>query len=147
MFKLSLVVFLWIIQDFLYIGSLHMPIDIVLPIFTNLDDFYSFVYFFKKIIGIQLTYNVVLLSGVQKNESVKHKHIPILFQIIFPYRSLQGIEYISLCYTVGPCYSFILYIAVCICQSQAPVLSLPPSVSPLVNISLVFEIFEFVSVL
>ena len=30
-------------------------------------------------------------------------HIYILFQMIFYYRSLQDIEYHSLCYTVGPC--------------------------------------------
>ena len=29
--------------------------------------------------------------------------IYILFQILFPYRLLQNIEYSSLCYTVGPC--------------------------------------------
>ena len=31
-----------------------------------------------------------------------------VFQILFPYRLLQNIEYSSLCYTVGPCFS-ILY--------------------------------------
>ena len=41
--------------------------------------------------------------------------IYILFQIIFHYRLLKDIEYSSLCYTVGPCYLYILYIVVCIC--------------------------------
>ena len=38
-----------------------------------------------------------------------------LFQILFPYRLLQNIEYSPLCYTVGPCCLSILYIVVCIC--------------------------------
>ena len=37
------------------------------------------------------------------------------FQILFPYRLLQNIEYSSLCYTVGPCWLSILYIVGCIC--------------------------------
>ena len=31
-----------------------------------------------------MIYNVVLVSGVQQNDSVIHIHISILFQIIFP---------------------------------------------------------------
>ena len=60
--------------------------------------------------------------------------ISTLFKILFPYRSLQSIEKSSLCYTVGPYQLSILYIVVCICQSQSPNLSFPPS-SPLVTIS------------
>ena len=41
-----------------------------------------------------------------------HLHLYILFQILFPYRLLQNIEYSSLCYTVGPCWLSILYIVV-----------------------------------
>ena len=37
-------------------------------------------------------------------------HIP--FQILFPYRLLQNIEYGSLCSTVGTCWISVLYIAV-----------------------------------
>ena len=51
-------------------------------------------------------------------------HIYILFQILFHYRLWQITEYSSLCYTVGPCCLSILYIVVCICQSQTPDLSL-----------------------
>ena len=40
--------------------------------------------------------------------------------------SLQSIEQTSLCYTVGPYLLPILYIVVCICQSQSPTFSLPP---------------------
>ena len=38
----------------------------------------------------------------------------ILFQILFPYRLLQNIEYCSVCYTGGPCWLSILYIVVCV---------------------------------
>ena len=37
-------------------------------------------------------YNVVLLSGVQQNDSVIHIHIFVLFQILFSYRLSQNIE-------------------------------------------------------
>ena len=37
-------------------------------------------------------YNVVLVSGAQHSDSVIHIHIFILFQILFPNRSLQSIE-------------------------------------------------------
>ena len=40
----------------------------------------------------------------------KVNHLYPLFQIIFPYNSLQSIE----CYTVGPYLLSILYIVVCI---------------------------------
>ena len=62
---------------------------------------------------VQLIYNVVLVSGVQQSDSDIHMYI--LFQILFHYRLLQGIEYSSLCYTVGPCCLSILYIVVYIC--------------------------------
>ena len=42
----------------------------------------------------------------------------ILFQILFPYRLLQNIEYSPLCYTVGPCFLSILYTVVCICNPK-----------------------------
>ena len=41
--------------------------------------------------------------------------IHILFQILFHYRLLQGIEYSSLCYTVGPCWLSVLCIVGCVC--------------------------------
>ena len=70
------------------------------------------------IIGVELIYKVVLVSGVQQSDShiYIYSHMCIyFFQIIFPYRLLQNIEYGSLCYTVGPCWLSILYIVVCIC--------------------------------
>ena len=57
-----------------------------------------------------------------------------LLQILFPYRSLQNIEYISLCYTVG--FLSVLYTAVCICQFPPPNLPIPLLHPPLVTICL-----------
>ena len=62
-------------------------------------------------------YSVELVLGVQHMDSVIHINewmcvcIYILFQNLF-YKLLQHIEYSSLCYTVGPCCSSILYIGV-----------------------------------
>ena len=46
--------------------------------------FISFVYLFifKIFIGVELIYNVVLASGVQRSDSVIPIHIFILFQIL-----------------------------------------------------------------
>ena len=49
-------------------------------------------YKYLNFIGVQLIYNVVLVSDVQQSDSVIHIHIFIVFQILFPYRSLQSIE-------------------------------------------------------
>ena len=57
--------------------------------------------------------NVVLVSGIQKSDSVIHIQVSILFQILFPFRLLQNIEQSSLCYTVGPYWLSILNIALC----------------------------------
>ena len=51
-------------------------------------------------IGVQLIYNVVLASAVAE-QLVVHIHIATLFQIPFPYRSLQSTEQSCLCYTAG----------------------------------------------
>ena len=40
------------------------------------------------------------------------QHISTLFNILFPYKSLQSIESSSLCYTVGPYWLSIFYIVV-----------------------------------
>ena len=53
----------------------------------------------------------MLVSGVQQSDSVIHIYI----QINFHYRQLKNIEYISLCYTMGPCLLSTLYIVVFIC--------------------------------
>ena len=54
-----------------------------------------------------------------------HIHLSILFQILFPFRLLQNIEQISLCYTVGLYWVSIFNIIACICQSQTFNVSLP----------------------
>ena len=41
------------------------------------------------------------------------KHIYILFHILSHYGLSQDIKYSSLCYTVGPCFLYFLYIIVC----------------------------------
>ena len=64
-----------------------------------------------------------------------HTQIYILFQIPFHYRLLKDTEYSSLCYSVGPCFSSIYYILVCIYQSQIPQF-ISPGFSPLVTVSL-----------
>ena len=71
---------------------------------------------------------------MQQSKSTMYIHISILFQILFPYRLLPS--NIILCYTVGPYYLSILYIAMCISQSQSPNLSLLPHISPLVTMNL-----------
>ena len=48
--------------------------------------FFKFLFYF----GLYLTYNVVLVSGLQQSDSVIH--VFILFQILFPYRLLQSIK-------------------------------------------------------
>ena len=40
--------------------------------------------FKEKFIGVQLTYNVMLVSAVRQSESVIHIHISSLFKILFP---------------------------------------------------------------
>ena len=62
--------------------------------------------------------NVVLVSGVQQSDSLIHIHVSILFQILFPFRLLHNIEQSSLCYTVDPCWLFILNMAVSTWQSR-----------------------------
>ena len=82
-----------------------------------------------------MIYNVALVSGVQ-HLSIDID-IDILFKILFPYRLLQDIELSSLCYTVGPCCSPILYIVVCMYTLIPTSYFIPPlPLSPLVTINL-----------
>ena len=55
--------------------------------------------------------------------------------ILFHSGLLQDVEYSSLCYIVGPCYSPALLIVMCICQSQAPNSFLRLLRSPLVAVN------------
>ena len=44
-----------------------------------------------------------MLGQLQMYSKVIQFYMYILFQILFPYRLLLNIEYLSLCYTIGPC--------------------------------------------
>ena len=59
--------------------------------------------FFFFLIGILLIYNVILVSGVQQNDSIIHIHIYLFFFKLFSrlgyYRVLSRVP----CYTVGYC--------------------------------------------
>ena len=83
--------------------------------------FFIFEWQFLKL-EVQLTYNTVLVSGIQNSDSV-------FLQIIFYYRLLQDNLYNSLCYTVYSCCSSLLHVVVSIYKSQATNLSLPFSLS------------------
>lgn len=58
--------------------------------------------FFKNFIALQLTYNVVLVLGIQQNESIIRIHISIPSQILFPFRALHSIEQMTLCSPILP---------------------------------------------
>ena len=60
----------------------------------------------------------MLVSGIQKGDSVIHIWVSITFQILFPFKLLQNTEQSSLCYTVGPCLLSILNIAECTWKYQ-----------------------------
>ena len=68
----------------------------------------------------------VLVSDVQQSYSVTHIYTHS-FSNSFHYKLLQDTEYNSMCYTVGPYWFSILYIAVCTCESQPSNLCLPSS--------------------
>ena len=57
--------------------------------------------------------NAVLVSVVQKSDSVAHTLVSILFQNLFPFRLLHNIEQSSLRSTVCACWLSILSIVVC----------------------------------
>ena len=83
----------------------------------------------------------MLVSGVPQSDLVIHTHVSICFRILFPSRSLQSIEDSSLYYTIGPCWLSIFYIVVCVCSSQAPDLSLPIYLFPLVILNFVSDFY------
>ena len=80
--------------------------------------------FFNFILEYHCMEYIVLVSGVQQNDSIIHIHVSILFEILFPFRLLQNIEQSSLCYTVGSCWLSILKRVVCIYSSQTHNVSL-----------------------
>ena len=78
--------------------------------------------------GVQLLYNVVLLSAVQQSESVIRIHTSPLFFISFPSGSPQSTQFSSLCYTVGSHQLSILYMVSIeyICPFSLPIHPTPP---------------------
>ena len=93
-------------------------------------------YFKINFIGVQLIYNVVLVSAVQQSESVMHIHVFTLFQIIFPYKLLKNIEQRSLSYNSR--FLLLFYFVYSSVYVSIPVPSLSPTVSPLVTINLFY---------
>ena len=89
-------------------------------IFLNLF-FFFLVYLKNFFIGVQLLYNIVLVSTVQQSESAIHIHISPLLWISFSFNSPQSIEQSSLSYTVCSHQLSILCIVsiVYICQYQS----------------------------
>ena len=63
---------------------------------------------------------VVIASAEQWRDSAIHNYVSILSQTPLPSRLPCNTEQISLCRTVGPCWSSILNIAECTCRSQTP---------------------------
>ena len=60
--------------------------------------------------GNYTQYLVITYNG--KEYEKEYIYMYLFFQVLFPYRLLQNIEYSSLCYTIGPCWLSILYIFV-----------------------------------
>ena len=71
----------------------------LLSLFKNV---FLFLFSFFSFIKVSLVYNVVIISAVQQSDSVIHRHISILFQMLFPGRLSQNLGPTSLCSTAGP---------------------------------------------
>ena len=97
---------------------------------SHLDGPSCFFFNFLFYVGVELINNIVFVLDVQQNDSVIHIHVSILFQTLFPFRSLYNIEESSPCCIVGPCWLPILNTIMCACQSLTPNLSLSPHFSP-----------------
>ena len=97
------------------------------------------IFILKNFTEVELIYNV-LISAVSKVIQLY-----ILFHVLFHYSLSQDIEYSFLCCLVGPCCLSILYIIVCICESQTPNPSLPsltPTRQPLFSMSVSLFLFH-----
>ena len=84
-----------------------------------------------------------MLCYFQGYSKVIQLYVHVLFCVLFHYRLLQGNEYSSMCYTVGPCCLPVLYIAVCSCWSQTPNLCLLPLPFPFGKHKFVFCVSLF----
>jgi len=84
--------------------------------------------------------------GRKESDTTEWLHTSIRFQILFPYRLLQNIEYNSLCYIVGSCWlSIFMYSSVYMLIQNSYFIP-PHTLSPLVIISL-FSIYGSISIL
>ena len=77
------------------LGSLILLTIMIFALYHLLNRYFFFNFLFY--IGVSLINNVVLVSGGQQSDSIIHIHVSILFQILFPTRSLHNIEQSSLC--------------------------------------------------
>ena len=88
--------------------------------------FFFFCLFFHVFIGVQLIYNVVLVSGEQQSESVIHRHISTLFLDYFPIQAIT--EYCIPCAKQQFLISYLFYIQQCVYVSPyLPIYPFPPS--------------------
>ena len=81
----------------------------------------------------------MLISAVEQSDSI------INIYILFHSSLSCDVEHSSLCYTVGLCCLFILYVVVCIYQPQVPTPSFP-HLLPHWQSQSVLYVSEFVSV-
>ena len=100
---------------------------------------YTFFLFKLIFIGVQLLYNVLLVSAVQQSESAIPKHVTPPFWISFPFRSPQCIKQSCLCYTHYVLINYLFYTQYQQCVN--PSLLLPPTT----HISLFVSIYLFSS--
>ena len=91
-----------------------------------------------------MTYNV-LVSCVEQSDSSIYIYIYFFSFIFFSTMILQDLEYSSLCYAIGPCCLFTLYIIVHMLIQNSQFI--PPLSSPLSIYKFVLCVFKFVSVL
>ena len=86
--------------------------------------------FFLIFIGVQLLYNVMLVSTVQQSETDVCLHISPIFWISLPFRSPQSTEQSSLCYTLCSRQLSTLYIELIVYKYQSQSIQ-PPLFFPL----------------
>ena len=84
-----------LVSLFLLVQKVHHPSSVMvnLPIFHLVVDIFFLLFLKLILIGVQLLYNVVLVSAVQQSESTIHIHISLLFWISFPFRFSVDIFY------------------------------------------------------
>ena len=91
-------------------------------------------YFILNLILLEYSYSVVSFRCAARSISHAYKYI----HSIFPYRLLQTIEQIFVCFAVGFCESSVLYRSVYVLFPPSQFFP-PPSVLPMVTIRLVLK--------